>query len=94
MRKSKQNRKKKQSGTNLKVNPLKRYKKQVKRMKNRLKGVPFEEFGSPAALEMTRTDKIKWQTRLDGAETVLRNWDKLQEQKKADAMKAAALLKK
>jgi hypothetical protein len=88
MRKSKQNKNKKSSGTNLKVSPLKRYKKQVKRMKNRLKDIPFEELGSNVALV------TKYKTRLDGAETHLRNWDKEQEQKKADAMKAAALAKK
>jgi hypothetical protein len=83
MRKSK-GKKKKTSGTNLKTSPLKTYKKQVKRMKNRLKGIPFEELGSNLALV------TKYKTRLDGAELHLRNYDKEQEQKRADEMRVRA----
>jgi hypothetical protein len=86
MRKSKQTRKKNQKGTNLKVSPLKTYKKQVKRMKNRLKGMENVSIDDPHSRV--------YQTRLDGAEAYLKNYDALQEQKKADAMKAAALVKK
>ena len=92
MRKSKRNKNKKTSGTNLKVSPLKRYKKQVKRMKNRIAEYKrFPEFDNkPEFQEQVK----KYQTRLEGAEEHLRNWDKEQEQKKADAFKAAALAKK
>lgn len=79
MRKSKQNRKKKTSGTNLKVSPLKTYKKQVKRMNNRLKGV-----GNPAVINEQQLQKYK--TRLEGAELHLKNYDKEQEEKKAAAI--------
>lgn len=77
MRKSKQNRKKNQKGTNLKVSPLKRYKKQIKRMKNRLK--------EPEGEMLLHTI---YKARLERAETVLKNWDKEQEQKKAAALTA------
>jgi len=88
MRKSKQNRKKKTSGTNLKTSPLKTYKKQVKRMKNRLEELKGEAYaGVPDVVSLL---KAKYQVRLDGAEAYLRNYDKLQEQKKADLMKAAS----
>ena len=80
MRKNK-GKNKKQSGKNLKVSPLKRYKKQIKRMKHRLQDGILEK-------------KDIYKTRLDGAEEHLRNYDKEQEQKKADALKAAALAKK
>ena len=53
-------------------------------MKNRLKDIPFEELGSNVALV------TKYKTRLDGAEAHLKNYDKEQEQKKADALKIKA----
>lgn len=80
MRKSKQNRKKKTLGTNLKTSPLKTYKKQIKRMKNRLKDGIAE--GIVTSI---------WKKRLEGAELHLKNYDREQEQKKADAMKNAHL---
>jgi hypothetical protein len=77
MRKAKQARKKKTSGTNLKTSPLKTYKKQVKRMKNRLKG-------------LTSIGNDVYKARLERAEEHLRNYDKEQEIKKADEMKTRA----
>jgi hypothetical protein len=87
MRKSKQNKKKKKAGTNLKTSPLKTYKKQVKRMKNNISKINnnVDTTQDVVFAEL----KAKYQTRLDGAELFLKNWDSLQQQKKADAMTAA-----
>lgn len=94
MRKSKQGKYKKTSGTNLKVSPLKRFKKQVKRMKNNIRklndNIDFSQITEGPMVDL----KKKYETRLEGAELHLKNYDKEQEQKKADEMKAAALLKK
>ena len=87
MRKSKQNKHKRLYGTNLKVSPLKKFKKIVKRMKNRLKGLD----NNPESIGEKRS---VYMTRLERAENELKNWEKNQEQKKADAFKAAALAKK
>jgi hypothetical protein len=79
--------KKKSKGTNLKVSPLKKFKKSVKRMKNRMiwhqgEAVPDEQQLS------------KYKARLAWAEDHLLKYDKEQEKKKADEMKAAAAKKK
>lgn len=91
MRKSKQGKHKKTKGTNLKTSPLKTYKKQVKRMKNRLNDPVFKlaTTGTDVPLELVSL-KSKYQARLDGAELHLKNYDKVQEEKKAAALKAAA----
>ena len=82
MRKSKQNRKKKTSGTNLKVSPLKTYKKQVKRMNNRLK----DPCNCPDAVCGCSGKRDIYKARLNGAELHLKNYDREQEQKKAEAL--------
>ena len=71
MRKSKQSKHKRLFGTNLKVNPLKKFKKQIKRMTHRLKdeNLPTEK-------------KMIYKSRLLGAEQQMKNWEKNQEAKK------------
>lgn len=79
MRKSKQNKHKRLYGTNLKVNPLKKFKKQIKRMNHRL-----QETDIPAEKKQVYT------TRLKNAELELKNWDKNQELKRQADMAAKA----
>jgi hypothetical protein len=77
---------KKTSGTNLKVSPLKTYKKQTKRMKNRLK----DPCSCPDAICGCSGKRDIYKARLERAELHLKNYDKEQEQKKADEMKVRA----